>query len=825
MGKTKFQTSWQTNRPWLVKDKDNIYAAHCTACNSHLNIQAGVGIVKSHENTKSHIDNVKILDGAQAKFSGGASNFFMQCKSRKVTLTSQQQGWNACILRALNVVDKNYSFNSCSGDNDLYKRMFPDSTIASNYQQQKTKVSYVLEFGILPYIIDLVKSDITNVPFTFHFDETTTSQVKKQYDGYATYFSQKHKEVRTVYCGSLFVGRCTADDLVVHFYEFMKKAGLDTNFMLGLGMDGPNVNLSFQNKLLKEITIITVGTCSLHGVNSGFGKAVKSLKEGVADFDQMALDFNFFFKYSASRREQYSKCFEITGVISKMLEKHCESRWLSLEKVLVKLSEQWVNVTEYFLNKVPTLPYFTGKTGVGATPRYGRLKGYLNNKDIPVVMAFLVYFAQDFKVFIKSMETSQPMIHLLFQKCMKLLKSVFGKFLKKDVYLKGDDSGSMKSVIDLQKIDLKMESNHLASCSYGSRTEVLMKNLDQLEKKRVKQIMKEAMIKSAHYLLNNLPINEQVVYDAQFLGPQKRLAKKGVNAVKRLSFEVVKALSPAALKTVFRLKHDENQDMLLDRIAEEYKLYQVEDIPKSFIEGQPEVKKVYRASYWKYAYQLLDINIEDFSSDSNLVRIDHYWNNVGSICDEEGKPKFPNLCIFAKCCVSTLSHGNADPERGFSITNQQLDLHSDNLSENMLVAIRTIKDYLIQNGGLSGFEITVDLITRCQNSHAQYLIHEAEMQKLKKETVAANEAQKTEHEKDDQTAVIESQIGLLQSGVRMSEKLAKEGQEEMKKLLMKKVLDREALTQANEKVTAGMKRKEELSTEIKELEKKKKKYN
>ena len=101
--------------------------------------------------------------------------------------------------------------------------MFPDSKIAKDYSQSKTKVKYVIEFGIAPHIRSLVQADIYERPFTFHFDETTTSQVKKQYDGYVTYYSKSRKEVCNAYCGTLFVGRCTADDMLVHFYEFMKK--------------------------------------------------------------------------------------------------------------------------------------------------------------------------------------------------------------------------------------------------------------------------------------------------------------------------------------------------------------------------------------------------------------------------------------------------------------------------------------------------------------------------------------------------------------------------------------------------------------------------
>ena len=82
--------------------------------------------------------------------------------------------------------------------------------------------------------------------------------------------------------------------MLVHFHEFMKKAALNPNFKLALGMDGPNINLLFKNKLKKEFSIIEVGTCPLNIVNNAFGKAVKALKENIVDFDEMAIDFHFF---------------------------------------------------------------------------------------------------------------------------------------------------------------------------------------------------------------------------------------------------------------------------------------------------------------------------------------------------------------------------------------------------------------------------------------------------------------------------------------------------------------------------------------------------
>jgi hypothetical protein len=600
-GKTKFQPKWKEGRPWLQAAKDNIYGATCTACDATLNISSGVSTITKHEGNTKHLENVKVMNSDQTKFqhSGSANNFFFVGK-RKVVFNQTQQYWNACILRALNVVEKGHSFNSCNGDNELYAKMFPDSAVAANYKMKRTKCEYVLEFGILPHIKDLILNDVTGSPFTFHFDETTTSQVKKQYDGYVTYFSRKKGEVCTSYCGSLFVGKCAAEDLLVHFHEFMEQAGLDKEYMVSLGMDGPNVNLLFQTNLLKEVKIVKMGSCPLHTVNTGFGKAVLALKTTVADFDQVAIDFHFFFKHSAARREQFVKCEELTGEVVKMMERHCESRWLSLEKVLVKLYEQWKNLYEYFVNRVPKLPYFTGKKGVGATIRYGRIKSSLLDDNIPIVMAFLVYFAQDFKYFIKSFESASPMIHLLFPRLMKLLKGVFGKFLKKEVYMMkvpNTDMLVMKSVNDLIRINFKDESNHMTVCTFGTRAETLMKKMDQVDQKRLQAKMKEAMIESANYLVNNLPIDEQVVYDAQFLGHRKQGTKKAGKAIKRLSMEVVNALGHKALKSVFVVNENDTADTIIDRICEEYKLYQIENIPESFTEVKVEQKKATRAFY------------------------------------------------------------------------------------------------------------------------------------------------------------------------------------------------------------------------------------
>ena len=209
----------------------------------------------------------------------------------------------------------------------------------------------------------------------------------------------------------------------------------------------------------------------------------------------------------------------------------------------------------------------------------------------------------------------------------------------------------------------------------------------------------------------------------------------------------------------------------------------------------------------------------DTDNDSKYVCIDHFWRNVGGIVDMEGRPKYRKLVTFVNH-ILTLSHGNADAERGFSITKQHLELHGNKTDEDTLNVLRNVKDYLVRNGGSENIEVTIDLISKCKNSHAEYQIYKAEKEKLECRLLEDAATKKKVAENQDKLAEIEIDIRVFQNGIKMAEKIIKEGNKEVQSHLLKKVLKRDELTQYNMKVATGVKRKEELSLEIRELEKK-----
>lgn len=127
------------------------------------------------------------------------------------------------ILWALKCVKSTFSFASNTGNNDLFTAMFPDSKIAKSYKTSETKCKYLIQFGVCPWILEDLKEDFKGSPFAYLFDETTTIQVKNQYDAYVRFESERHGKIVDSYCGSLFLGHCNADHLVTNFCEFGKR--------------------------------------------------------------------------------------------------------------------------------------------------------------------------------------------------------------------------------------------------------------------------------------------------------------------------------------------------------------------------------------------------------------------------------------------------------------------------------------------------------------------------------------------------------------------------------------------------------------------------
>ena len=476
--KTKYNKLWESEFDWIQPSKEDVNLASCKVCQKTFSIcGSGIGQVRSHANSKLHIARKKETEG-QSHFSKDSDNT-LRLKGNLIRLTDDELVRKSEIIRALDCVGSNYSFASTSDDGKKYQEMFPDSEIAKRYQQGETKTKYTIQYGIYPYLKDLLLEDIKDVVFTFKFDETTTQQVNKQYDGYVQYWSKRFNCIKMSYCGTIMVDHCPAQKLLEHFLEFVNKVKLQLQFMLHIGMDGPNVNLKFE-ELLKDsselenlkTTLLSIGTCPLHIVHNAFRAGVNRSNFSI---DSFAIDVNFFFKLSAARRADYREVEELTEIMSRFIQKHSSTRWVTLRKICVQILEQYKNLREYFLTFLPKTSSF--KAHVQKTERYQRIKAILEDDlSIPYI-AFIAFIANDFEIFLTTFQSMKPKIHLLFPEMSKLLTALLTKFVKsKYLYDSKDGVKQLKSITELLAINVNDQKTckPLKQIDVGNKSKIVL---------------------------------------------------------------------------------------------------------------------------------------------------------------------------------------------------------------------------------------------------------------------------------------------------------------------------------------------------------------
>ena len=99
----------------------------------------------SHMEGKKHVQKSK-----------PGSCFFKPSQStsiKQADLVVDQLGkTHAEIYSVLHAVQNNFSLNSCNDNGQLYQKMFPDSETAKSYKMGRTKLGYVVNFGLRPYL-------------------------------------------------------------------------------------------------------------------------------------------------------------------------------------------------------------------------------------------------------------------------------------------------------------------------------------------------------------------------------------------------------------------------------------------------------------------------------------------------------------------------------------------------------------------------------------------------------------------------------------------------------------------------------------------------
>lgn len=113
-------------------------------------------------------------------------------------------------------------------------------------------------------------------------------------------------------------------------------------------------------------------------------------------------------------------------------------------------------------------------------------------------------------------------------------------------------------------------------------------------------------------------------------------------------------------------------------------------------------------------------------------RVDSYWNHFFLKKSASGDFKYPNVSMVVKAALS-VSHGNADVERGFSTSSRILTDDRASMSERTLNALITVKSALkLYENKPHLVPITRELLAMSHSAYNHYKLY-LEEEKRKKE--------------------------------------------------------------------------------------------
>ena len=491
--------------------------------------------------------------------------------------------------------------------------MFPDSKIAANFKLSCTSASYMIADGMSKYFTQLIVKDLvkSKLPFCIHFDETTSTQVKKQMDLTLRYWSPTHEEVWITYYTSLFFGHAEGEKVAVKMYEQLVSDGIPVAKLVTLVRDGPNVSKTIFRKM-DELTrhdnpeftgLVDLGSCSIHTIHNAFGKGLEKCGKEI---EQLCMDLHALFKYSAARREDFREVqIEMDLDLTNFLQ-HTVVRWLSIGPAVKRILEQWEAVTQFVtdLAKDPKkLP---------RSINFKRVHMMLNAKE-KMVTRVLLEFLNDvipvFEQFLLLFQRASPVIHIMYGSMCDILVRLLRRFMKGRAVEKR--YGSDLTSIECQDVKLQLPDKSIV-IGKGAR-EALVKLTSEQQRQALLGI-RSFMCTTATELQQKLPLKNELLRQLGCTNPLKRKKESTVSSIERLTTVLQPAISTS-------------------EVIDEWKLFQVDN-------------------------KLPDYNQQE--------RIEKYWNAVFQLQSSDGQLRYKLLPAVIKSTL-TLGQTNAESERSLSV--------------------------------------------------------------------------------------------------------------------------------------------------------------
>ena len=578
------------------------------------------------------------------------------------TYVSNEDVTRAEILWAMKGVMAHFSFRSSADIGHLFQSMFPDSSIAKKFTCGKTKMNYLICFGLAPYFREKLLQKINDSEcVAISFDESLNKEFQtEQMDIIVRYFYED--KVVSQYFDSQFMGRTAATDLLHHLKCSLSK--FSNRKLLQISMDGPRVNWKLLSLLCEDREkddadlpkLLNIGSCGLHIVHGAFYTGCRATDWNI---DGILRALYYLFEDSPAKREDYTSITDSTIFPLNF----CATRWVEDDKVAQRALEIWPNVQKYIKEVLKR-----SKSKQPTSASFATIAKATKDVLLPAKLQVFVYISKVLKPFLVKYQTDEPMIMFLAEDLFDMCGKLMQKFVKKSVL---DSTDTMSKLANLNVLD---KENHKAASAVdigfaAKGTLVKLAKPKPVVSERGLLEFRMECIKFLSQVTNKLlersPLKYKLVRRLFCLNPKKMVTE------------------PEECTQAF-------EDVLDKLIETKWRSSTVSD----------DLKDQYK-SFLKVVKKDSELEFQNCTQRVDTFLYMHIQN----------KENFKDLWSVFKLLL-TLCHSQSAVERGFNVNS---DTVTPNLRDKTLVSMRTVYDTVkVLKIDVSSFVVTKELIRHCR---------------------------------------------------------------------------------------------------------------
>ena len=529
-GSGKFKTNWNLP-PHIVRSRRGIKFAKCTLCRSDFSVShGGFNDITRHVNGIVHIEKLR-----EAQSSPSATTFF---EGSPPSISTQVM--SAELALAQFIALHNLPFQAADHLSALLPVMFPDSKVAKGFACRHTKTKALICNALDPYMKDPIITLLQSSPINLLCDESNErGGSAKLLTVLVRVYDPERSIIATRHLDTVSITDLSAEGIFTALKGTLEQYNIPFNNLLSFTSDTCSVMKGTRGGVIAKLRMLQKKIIDIHCICHLMSLCVKAAVKALPlKVEEVLVDIFYHFRNSVKRTSSLHEYAQFCSIEYKSVLSHCETRWLSLRRALVRTLEMWA----------PLCSYFRSHSDVEKPGKVQTIDRVLQDPFTKPWFCFLLCVLAVFDKYNVYFQTSSTAtIHKLQGECERLLKTVLSFFIK---------GSEISLASDLTAVDYTTSANHLPEHDIyiGDEAFALITDLRDNEGESVKPFYERVVLfyeKFVTKLLKVFNFKSQTLNSLSFLDPA-RSQHESPSAFDKVEDNVSISFDKSAVKLEYR---------------------------------------------------------------------------------------------------------------------------------------------------------------------------------------------------------------------------------------------------------------------------------